>query len=121
MMRGLHIGMNLLKLLGDWFWGSGWTSELLEAEITSFSRADLLLSGSHVTRMRYAHQLTMFCLHIFQEQVYQQSSLHATDGHNDLSFEKWCTIQNEEKPQFKFWATTLQLEFMMLQFVRSVL
>ena len=53
MMGGLHIGMNLLKLLGDWLRGSGWTSALLEAEMTSYGRADSMLSGSHVTRTRY--------------------------------------------------------------------
>ena len=112
--------MNLLKLSGDWLRGSGWTSALLEVEITSSGCADSILSGSHVTRTRYAHQVTVFCFHILQERANQQSSLHATDGHNDLSIEEWCTILNEEKPQFKFWATTLQPKFTILQFVRSI-
>jgi hypothetical protein len=63
MMGGLHIEMNILKLLGDWLRESGWTTALLQAEITTSGRADAMLSGAHVTRTRYAHQVTVASLH----------------------------------------------------------
>lgn len=72
MMGGLHIEMNLLKLLGDWVRESGWTTALLQSEITTFGRADAMLSGKHVTRSRYAHQVTAASLHILQRRAYQQ-------------------------------------------------
>ena len=35
MIGGLHIEMNFVKLIGDWLTGSGWTSALAPAEITT--------------------------------------------------------------------------------------
>ena len=64
MMGGLHIEMNLLKLLGDWLRGSGWTTSIVQADIISAGRADAVLSASHGTRARYAHQITAGSLKI---------------------------------------------------------
>ena len=35
MMGGLHIEMNVLKLLGDWLRNSGWTAVITQADITT--------------------------------------------------------------------------------------
>ena len=72
MMGGLHIEMNLLKLLGDWLCGSGWITSLVQANVTTSGRAESMLSGSHVTRTRYAHQVTAGSLKILLDRAYQQ-------------------------------------------------
>ena len=59
MMGGLHIEMNLLKLLGDWLSESGWITSLVKAGITTSGRADAMLTGSHVIRTRYVHQVSV--------------------------------------------------------------
>jgi hypothetical protein len=121
MMGGLHIEMNILKLLGDWLRDSGWTTALLQADITTSGRSDAMLSGSHVTRTRYAHQVTAASLCILQHRAYQQYILRVVpNGQTHLSFDEWCTLQCTEQPQFKYWTTTMQLEMMLLQFVRSI-
>ena len=48
--------MMLLKTVGDWVEGSGWTDALLEAEITTEGIADSLTKASSVAKNRYAHQ-----------------------------------------------------------------
>ena len=58
MLEGLHIEMNILKLLGDWLNGSGWKMALVQAGVTTSERADAISNGSQVTRARYAHQVT---------------------------------------------------------------
>ena len=90
MMGGLHIEMNLLKLLGDWLRDSGWTAVLIQADITTSGRAEAMLSGSHVTRSRYAHQVTAGSLKIFRDHAYQQ---YQENEENALSFEEWCKKQ----------------------------
>ena len=117
MMGGLHIEMNLLKLLGDWLRGSGWVASLIQADITTSGRAESMLSGSHVTRTRYAHQVTAGSLKILQERAYQQ---YLEKEENDLRYEEWCDKQCQEQPQFKYWAIVLYLELLVLQFIRSI-
>ena len=117
MMGGLHIEMNLLKLLGDWLRGSGWVASLIQADITTSGRAESMLSGSHVTRTRYAHQVTAGSLKILQERAYQQ---YVEREENDLRYEEWCDKQCQEQPQFKYWAIVLFLELLVLQFIRSI-
>ncbi|KAE8738915.1 hypothetical protein FOCC_FOCC015593 [Frankliniella occidentalis] len=56
MMGGLHIEMCILRCLGQWAEGSGWTKLLTEARILTEGRAESVLKGSHVTRTRYAHE-----------------------------------------------------------------
>ena len=50
MLEGLHIEMNILKLLGDWLNGSGWKTALVRAGVTTSERADAISNGSQVTR-----------------------------------------------------------------------
>ena len=112
--------MNLLKLLGDWLRGSGWVESLVDAGITTSGRADAMLSASHVTRTRYAHQVTAGTLHILQKRAYQQYLNRISVHEKALTFDEWHCLQCREQPQFKYWDTTLQLELMVLQFIRSI-
>ena len=116
MMGGLHIEMNLLKLLGDWLRGSGQVASLIQADITS-GRAEALLSGSHVTRTRYAHQVTAGSLKLLQDSAYQE---YLKNEQETLNFDRWKEKQCQEQPQFKYWAIVLNLELSVLQFIRSI-
>ena len=119
MMGGLHIEMNLLKLLGDWLSGSGWIASIVQAGITTSGRADAMLKGSHVTGTRYAHQVSVGGLQICAENAYQQYKDNAP-ANDILTFSEWFDKQSKEQPQFKFWATTLDLELKVLEFIRSI-
>ena len=120
MMGGLHIEMNLLKLLGDWLSGSGWITALVQANITSSGKAESMLTGSHVTRTRYAHQVTAGGLKILCDNAYQKYLENYSEEGNPLTFDEWSVNQCKNEPQFKFWMTTLNLELMVLQFIRSI-
>ena len=45
MFGGLHIEMNLLKLLGDWLGGSGWDAALVQAGIATAGQAENIEKG----------------------------------------------------------------------------
>lgn len=57
MMGGLHIEMAGLKVIGQWLNNSGWVNALVQANVTTKGRSESMLSASHVTRTRYAHQV----------------------------------------------------------------
>jgi len=50
--------MAFLSTIGDLLDGSGWTSILAEAGVTTPGKADALLKSSPVKRARYAHTVT---------------------------------------------------------------
>lgn len=60
MMGGLHIEMATLKVIGQWLKGSGWTEALVEANVTTEGRANSMIQATHVSRTRYAHEVTYF-------------------------------------------------------------
>lgn len=73
MMGGLQIEKASLKMVGRWLANSGWDSALVQADITSRGRADATLKAVHITRSRYAHQVSACALYILQRQVYMAS------------------------------------------------
>ena len=102
-MGGLHIEMNVMKLLGDFLNflnGSGWTSILVQSEVTSSGRADAILKGSHITRSRYAHQVTVTALHLLQVSAYLSYTKTIQPGEIELDFKSWCINKGNKFPQF---------------------
>lgn len=63
MLGGMHIELVSLRVAGQWLDGSGWTSALVEAGVTTQGRADATIKASHLTRSRYAHQVKHVALH----------------------------------------------------------
>ena len=49
--------MAVLRVIGHWLTTSGWTSALVQANITTPGKADVILKVAHVTQTRYAHQV----------------------------------------------------------------
>ena len=89
MLEGLHIEMNILKLLGDWLNGSGWKTALVQAGVTTSGRADAISNGSQVTRARYAHQVTAAVLHLLQRAAFDDYIQLQDEAETPLSFKSW--------------------------------
>ncbi len=118
MMGGLHIEMALLKTIGDWLSGSGWTTLMAEADVLTEGRAEGVLNGSHVTRGQWAFQVTAASLYKLQTDAYSEYIEDNTDGIT-LSFTEWGERMSENHPQFCYWNKTLQLLKLFLCFLRS--
>ena len=116
MMGGLHIEMASLKMVWHWLKSSGWDSALVQTDITTSGRADAILKASHITRSRYAHQVSACALHILQQRAYKASIV---DNSEPDDFTTWVQKQCEAHPQFLFWPTALELELLVPEFVRS--
>ena len=119
MFGGLHIEMAALKMLGHWLSGSGWVEALVQADITSPGTADSFLKAAHVSRTRRAHQITAAALNVLQHRAYDNYCQTQTDQ-VPLAFEAWCTQRAENIPQFEYWSIVLELELLVLVFVRSL-
>ncbi|KAG1664155.1 hypothetical protein GQR58_019968 [Nymphon striatum] len=118
---GLHIEMAALRTLGDWMQWSGWVQALVQAEIATAGSADSFIRASHVLRTRRAHQVTAAALYILQHRAYSHYCLGQTRDAEDLSeFESWCCQRGKDIPQFHYWATMLELELLLLVYVRSL-
>ena len=118
MFGGLHIEMAFLRLLGHWLEDSGWTSALIQSKVASPGTADSFIKAASVTRSRHAHQLTASSLYILLCHAYTQYSGLAEDA--SLPFDDWRLEKMASTPQFQFWYITLQLELMLLLFIRSL-
>ena len=118
-LGGLHIEMASWKTVGDWLENSGWTDALVEANISSSGRADSFLKASHVSRTRYAHQVSTSCLYIMMQKAYK----HYTEVQEDdlvLPFESWCAQRSAASPQFQYWSITFELELAVVDLVQSL-
>ncbi|XP_048003917.1 uncharacterized protein LOC125240114 [Leguminivora glycinivorella] len=120
MMGGLHIEMAALKIIGQLLNGSGWVEALVQANVTTQGRGESMLTASNVVRTRYAHQVTAAALYALQKKAYQ-AEINDNDAQsgNFLTFEEWHSKKCVEIPQFKYWDLVLNLELLVLQFVRS--
>ncbi|KAE8742548.1 hypothetical protein FOCC_FOCC011900 [Frankliniella occidentalis] len=118
MMGGLHIEMAALRVVGDWLDGSGWVSALLQAEVTTEGRAESLINAGHVTRTRYALQVTVVALFALQKKAYAEYCEQESDEFL-MSFEDWRTSRANEIPHFRYWNTAMTLCQLVLQLVRA--
>ena len=97
MFGGLHIEMGLWKTLGDLLEGSGWTTNLYEADVASSGTADSFLKASHLTRTRHAHQITALSLVKLQHKARK-----CLESQESLSFEDWKKDHDQQKPYISF-------------------
>ena len=81
--------------------------------MTTVGKANAFLKVSHVTRTRYAHQVTAAALYFLQKQAHEWSD-------DSETFENWCTRKSEQHPQFLYWAIVLELELLLMTYVRSL-
>jgi hypothetical protein len=118
LMGGLHIEMSMLKLMGTWLDGSGWTSVMTRADVTTEGRADALQKGSHTSRAQWAHQVTASALYSLQVNAYK-SYQETVDEDDMVPFSEWCDSMAQRHPQFCYWNKTLQLQMLFLKFLKS--
>ena len=119
MLGPLHIEMVLWKMLGQWTDNSGWTEGLCQSGVTTSGTADSFIKVHHVARTKYAHQVTASSLHILMGAAYARYTTEH-DDHEVLSFGQWVEQQCSTSPMFLYWKDTLDLELLVLSFVRSV-
>lgn len=91
---------------------------LVKADIATAGRAQSIEHGSHITRSRYAHQVTAACLYVLQLSTYNTYQANVPD--TAVPFTEWCNIQSTRHPQFKYWTMTLDMELKVLRTVHQV-
>ena len=119
MLGPLHIEMALWRCLGQWLDGSGWTEAITQAEVASPGVADAILKAAHVARAKHAHQVTACSLQILLNNAYiryQESTL----PQDCLTYEQWLIKGIADSPMYQYWFITLELELLILTFLRSV-
>lgn len=119
-LGGLHLEMAALNVIGDWLEDSGWVEVLVQAKVASTGTAESFLKASHVTRTRHAHQVTASSLYILLKKSYDCYLKSLEAGDRQESFNEWCDRCKQEVPQFFFWYTALELELLVLTFIRSL-
>ena len=85
----------------------------MQASITTAGKANALLKASHVTHTRHAYQVTAAALYFLQKQAHECSD-------DSETFENWCKSKAEQHPQFLYWAIVLELELLLMTYVRSL-
>ena len=119
MMGGLHVEMACLRMLGHWLEGSGWVQCLVVSGMTTSGVADSFIHASNVKRTWYAHCVTAAALFICLNRLFNQYC-EQTATEDRKSFSEWRTDCDNGSAQFKYWSTVLDLELLVLSFVRSV-
>ena len=110
-MMGLHIEMAMWSTFGDYLDGPGWTAALTQAGIASSGTADSFLKACHLTKTRYAHQVSAVALAQLQGEAYV--SLGAF-----LSKPAWRESMKKNSPMIQYWDTILSLELIGHVFVK---
>ena len=105
-------------MLGDFVDGSGWTSVMSTASVTTEGRAENLQRGSQTSRSQWAHEVTAAVLYALQQQAYR-AYRETCGSDNFLSFDIWKQNMASEFPQFFYWNMVLDLECLLFAFIRS--
>ena len=120
MFGGLHLEMGFMKAIGDWLEYNGWTSALVNANIESCGTAASFLKASNVKRTRKDHQITACSLYTLLVRAYKMYKEGLPADDSLLQFDGWCNQRKSDFPQFYFWYIAMQLELLLLAFIRSL-
>ena len=115
---GLHVEQAFLKVNAQWLENSGWTADLVDANVATPGTAESFIKVSTITRTWRAHQVTASTLFILLQRAYKRYANGMTD--DVLTFDERCTSKMSTVPQFQFWHTSLQLELLLLVFLKSL-
>lgn len=118
-MGGLHIEMASLRMLGHWLEGSGWVQCLVQGGVATTGVAEAFIHASHVKRIRYAHTVTASSLYVSLKRAYRNFCEEVSDDEH-LPVDDWRKQREIASVQFKYWSTVLELELLVLTFVRSL-
>ena len=111
----LHIEKLWWEINGSLLEGSGWTTMLNNADIATTGRAQSYLSGSHIYRSRYMHQVTAATLHILMHHAYEEYRCSVDIPYRILEFDEWLNNKCVEEPQVMYWDKVLQYQMLGLQ------
>lgn len=121
MLGGLHTEMAFLKAIGHVIANSGWCEALVEAKIALAGTADSFLSASHVTRTRYAHEVTACALYGLMSKAYSDYMMSVAQTDEEaLPYSAWRTKQEEKSSMFHYWSLILDLQMLLLVFVGAL-
>ena len=112
MLGGFHTEKAIWATIGDMLHSSGWVEAITDAGVTTSGRADSVLKSAHLTRTRYAHQVTLPVLHILLEEAYVCSQ-------TTTPMDVWIQEKVSKCPTFKFWITVKEFQTIALMFVRA--
>ena len=143
----LHIEKAFLRVLGQYLESSGWCSVVANSGIASIGSAEgflkarvqkvlclYILGGgggaadeintsrkafcrqvSHIMKARAAHQKTAVALYSLLYDAYEAAS-----DVDAIPLQEWAEEKAKQLPTFKFWFNLLNLEIILLTFVKSV-
>ena len=120
MLGGLHIEITAVKTKGDLLDGSGWCEAIVGSGIAGEGKAESFIKATHVSRTRYMHQVSAASLYILQQKAYDGYRLGVQQNQDCLGFDEWCIQMVAMYPLFRFWSIVLQMELLILMFVRSI-
>ena len=78
--------MEIMTVIGGLLDGSGWMHVLTKSGMCGYGTADTFLKCSNVKKTRYAHQVTVACLSMLQQEGYERSVQGAVQ---QSDFEEW--------------------------------
>ena len=106
MLGGLHTEMALRNVLGGLLGGSGWTSALTEAEVTSPGTAQSMLKAAHLIHTRHAHQVILSAFSILQREAF----LLSKSSEDEERLSAWRIGMIAKSPTFMFWDLILRYQ-----------
>ena len=115
-MGGLHIEMEIMRVLGHLLNGSGWIHILNKAQVCGPGNHESFLNAACVKKTRHAHQVTAAALYMLQQESYEQFC-DATE--NPPSIKEWRVQRNTSSTHFFFWDLILNLQIRMLSLLRA--
>lgn len=106
------------SISGHWLEESGWTYLLTLSTVVTAGKANAMLNASsNIMLCRYLHQVTACVLYKLRKKAYDAFKLR--EGSEDITEQQWITT-SEKAPLFKYWNLTLQIELILLEFVKSI-
>ena len=121
LMGPLHTEMLTEKLIGDWLRDSGWSKAIINSGFVTSGKVDGILKASHITRARNCHEISSVTLSVLCNEAY---SYYVTECKANktacLPYANWRAKMTADSYPFRYWATALKLEMMLLKFVRSI-
>lgn len=104
-----------MAVIGSWLEGSGWEEALVRSGLVTSGRAEGLLRSDHIKRTRYAHEVSLVALNVLLFEKFENA-----EDREESDYMQWVEIKRKESPQFEFWTTAMELEAILLQFVKSL-
>ena len=86
---------------------------MVECDIATVGVAESLLSVSHVTRARHAHEVTAAALHMLLMSAYNNAN-------SPENFEAWFNQRCIDNVQFHYWSICFKLQMILLVFVGAI-